>query len=505
MRNIMIVIFITLVFGVYSQAVDNRGLQVIQGDPVSMSAIQPPIINMNTIDSFTGIKANNTNVILVANDRYTLESGFVPLYQCYNDAVLLKSILTVLCKVPEANITIVRDGTSNEFARVFRTVTGSLKPEQGLIISYSGHGDIDGSLVFVDGSRVNPDQLKRLVNSIRNDTTLILDACYSGNNEGPLDTNSDNGYKANSLRIYASLAHMTAKEIVYRQNPFFVNLLDFYRSVLGINIEGNGYFTSLIGYFFAEYDFTHNNNISFRDIMDYINNKGKQYIEYLAMNGTNASRGSTLQLNLLFETGSRLNQTPKMYPLRSQVIYNNPVNEFVLIKKFVYSSGITPELFGGPTIMFSNLFGDRVSGSVAARFTVSPYYFRGFFLSLEFGFIHTYRPENSAEYLRQWDMFGVNFIQIAGCDFSLAENYIVLGFELGGGIAVAAMVQRPLGVIPEESAYTALFVFETGLRFFVYPVKNFGIFTHVQFVGYVLNDTDYLFGLRIPFGFSWRL
>lgn len=54
-----------------------------------------------------------------------------------------------------------------------------------VIITYSGHGNVDGSLVMVDGGMLTPDELKRTVNSFKNDSVLILDACYSGNNEGP--------------------------------------------------------------------------------------------------------------------------------------------------------------------------------------------------------------------------------------------------------------------------------------------------------------------------------
>ena len=62
----------------------------------------------------------------------------------------------------------------------------------------------------------------------------MIDACYSGNNEGPREIDGDGEsieFKQNSMRIYASLAHRTAKEITYG-NAFFRHVMPFYQSAL---------------------------------------------------------------------------------------------------------------------------------------------------------------------------------------------------------------------------------------------------------------------------------
>ncbi len=509
MRGIVVFLSIFLIFLLFSlnglsASTDDRGLMIIQGESSNWAGISMPDIKFNTINSYSGAKLNNMKVLLVANDDYLPESGFAALSQCVNDAILYEAIFKKLCRVPENNITILKNTTANEFARTFKMITSNMKRHEGLLINYSGHGDNDGSLVFVDGSKVFPNELKTLVNSIDNDTTLILDACYSGNNEGPLDVGGASDFRKNTLRIYASLAHMTAKEISYKHNPFFNNLQKFYQDVLGIDIDGNGYFTSLIGYFFAEYDVSGKTNISFRDIMEYITNKSKQYLEFLAIKGVNAGRGSTQQINFLYETGARINQLPKIYPLRGKVNFINPDNEYILIKKYTEPAGIMPEIFGGPYISFSNLFGNRVSGSAGVRFTVSPYVFRGFFVSLEASFLHTFRPEDPNALLRKWDFYGVNLLQVFGADFFLADKYISLGFDAGLGVSIVTLSLSELNQIPAENGYIGLFAYQTGFRFIVYPVKNFSIFTHIQFAGFIINERDYLIGVKIPIGLSYK-
>lgn len=231
-----------------------------------------------------------------------------------------------------------KDLTLAQFKRRIKSFVEHVKKndpegEKVVIFTYSGHGNEDGSLVFVDGKMLKPQELKDLINSYLNDTILIIDACYSGGNEGPKETYKKKGFKSNSLRIYASLAHLTAKEIIY-DGPFFKQVKPFYRDVLRLeDIKGNGYFTAMIGLFFAEYKLKPDENISFKELVSYVTNKGKQYIEYLALRQTYAQR---------FEATVRLNQQPKVLPLQEKVDYTDINNQFILIQDPIIPIGFEP-------------------------------------------------------------------------------------------------------------------------------------------------------------------
>lgn len=170
------------------------------------------------------------------------------------------------------------------------------------------------------------------MNSFSNDTVLLIDACYSGSNEGPKEVGGvfQGLFKHNSMRIYASLAHETAKEIDYK-NEYFKQYLPFYSEVLGLSdLSGNGYFTAMVGLFFAEYKLGAEENIDFKKIVSYVSNKGREYVEYLTKAGT-----KTQNSVLLMESANRLNQQPKVLPLKEEVSFNDESHNFFVIQKIL--------------------------------------------------------------------------------------------------------------------------------------------------------------------------
>ncbi len=301
---------------------------------------------LNTQKTFEKVKKLDAFVFLIGNNDYKRRSGFAPLNQCANDVLLLSRIFEHCSKVDKRNIYENYDLTYDEFIVRFKKFIEIVKKKKNysVIITYSGHGDVGGSLVFVDGKQLKADVLKKLVNSFDNDTILILDACYSGANEGPkemfLGEKQGIKFKDNSIRIYASLAHLTAKEILYN-NSFFKHMRSFFKGVLGIDrLTGNGFFTGLVGMFFAEYKFKKNENISFNDLVNYVTNRGKQYVEYLAFL-------AELYPNQKKHAHERLNQQPKILPVQERVGFNDRNNNFILIQKYIRANNIELSAFGG--------------------------------------------------------------------------------------------------------------------------------------------------------------
>jgi hypothetical protein len=327
--------FVTLSAGVPLSAHDERGLTVKQKKGTTAERRKADdkrrlSLRMNSADTFAEVREQKVYVFMVGNDKYQRRSGFGELRQCYNDVILLRQIFIHCLKVNPKRIFSYRDLSLNAFMNRFNDFIDKLDENSLVVFTYSGHGDEDGSLVFVDGGRLRSNVLKNLINSFGNDTVLLIDACYSGNNEGPIEVFKGKkrvGFKPNSLRIYASLAHLTAKEIAY-SNVFFQSVRPFYRDVLKIHaIEGNGYFTAMIGLFFASYKLKEDENISFKDLVSYITNRGKQYVEYLAARGKKERNQSMLN-----ESSIRLNQQPKIHPIGEEVPFDDENHRFMLVQ-----------------------------------------------------------------------------------------------------------------------------------------------------------------------------
>lgn len=519
-------------------------------------------IRINNLETFNNVKKNDVVCLLIGNDEYREESGFGELRQCVNDAKLLSRLFNVCCKVPKENISIGKNLTADQFRDLFEETKRKLKSKQSFFFSYSGHGDTDGSLVFIDGEKISSDELKNLINSFKNDSILLLDACYSGNNEGIIDRNDEIKFKENCSRIYASLAHMTAKEILYENKyfevikPFFQDVLNLYvdapkiigpqdfddeilanvkdyndrefvkscykkysdyelktldsgdtkrlYSVLSDNkalLNGNGYFTSFIGYFFAEYNFDKKSseNISFKDVLTYISNKSKQYVEYLAMRGKTARSADSIE-----EAGERLNQQPKIFPLDKRPKFNDPNHEFLLIQKYIEPFGITPELYIGPYIVFNTIFAYKITGAFLFKFNFISPRLKGFYFGLETGYLFTYRDQNIA--LGE-QAVNLNMIPIL-VNIGFRSDTYPVGFriEAGAGINVNIWDLKEFVIVPQKIYTSINFSCKGALGFSINKIgkTNLSISLDTVFYTTALNDTEFLFGLQIPLSVSYR-
>ncbi len=425
---------------------------------------------LNTKKTFESVKKQNTLVFSIGNDKYQRRSGFAPLYECFNDVILLRQIFIHCVKMDPKNIFTNKDLTLSEFKKRIQIFIQKVKSnkEANVIITYSGHGDDDGSLVFVDGGRLRPAELKALVNSFQNDTTLIIDACYSGNNEGPkemLKGVKKDDYKSNSSRIYASLAHLTAKEIHYRNNNFFKHILRFYKETLEINhkFSGNGYFTGMIGMFFAEYKFKPKENITFNDLVSYITNRGKQYVEYLAMIGhENKEQRMFAQM--------RLNQQPKILPIQERVTFLNQNHQFILIQKPIVPLGLEPGLSIGVFFPVGDLGKDFKSPAININLHLAyemDFLLKRFYLVFNAGYLNLSTPSSASK-----RDVGLNIIiPSLGIKYiPVHTNIFKLTVRLDAGPAFTFARYGSFGAIKEESKSLTDFYFggEIGFQLKLY-------------------------------------
>lgn len=469
-------------------------------------------IRLNTKETFANVKKNDMVAILIGNDEYKVESGFSTLYQCINDTRLLSRVLTVCCKVPAENINVISNCTKEQFLKRFNEIIKTLRPEQGFLLTYSGHGDKDGSLVFTDGDKLKPDELKKLLKNFNNDTVLILDACYSGNNDGPFEHDDINieEFRNNCIRIYASLAHMTAKEISY-ENEYFKAIKPFYENVLELkNIDGNGYFTSFIGYFFAEFKFDSSGNISFKDLLNYTTNKGKQYTEFLAMRG---ARNMEVSVDYYSQSAIRLNQQPKIFPLDKKIEYTDPNHEFMVIKKYIEPVGIITELAYSPFYSLgvsqengNDLFKNTWSHSISARLLYSPNMFRGFLIGAETGYLYTYREKDESRGQQEIFLSIVPVMGILGYKHQLEawDKKLSLRYTAGAGAAFCTWDFKEYDIISRELYNTTDFCYELSAGMMLEIYKELFITLDVQYLSIYFTESSYLAGIRFPLGISYR-
>ncbi len=437
---------------------------------------------VNTVETFKSVKPQDTFAFLIGNDKYQKKSNFAPLEQCYNDAKLLKQIFVNCLKIDEKRIFVNRDVTYEQFLGNFLEFIRTVKqhPDSNVIITYSGHGDEDGSLVFVDGGKLSPDDLKKLINSFTNDTILMLDACYSGGNEGPKEMFKDKKeaqFKKNSIRIYASLAHLSAKEIRY-SNTFFSHIRAFHKNVLKIDkLKGNGYFTAMIGMFFAEYKFKKNENISFNDLVSYVTNRGKQYVEYLALWGKlDKEQGKFAKI--------RLNQQPKILPISERVALNNDNHQFIFIQKYIQPLGLEPGITGGifypmgsfgsvykkPAIMISLFLGYELDFLVKKR---------KLFGVLNAHYINMGTVSDSARRDVKLNIF-VTSLGVKWYPFTL--SFFRMSLMLDAGPAFTLSSASSYGAIKEESNSVTNFYGGADLTLNFEIIKNLNIVLPVKFI-----------------------
>ncbi len=450
------------------------------------------IIDLNTQETFKSVVPLNAYIFMIGNNRYRKTSGFGKLSQCANDVKLLKSIFINCCKVPKENIFDNTDLTFSAFQKRIAEFKEQLKEkeEAQVIITYSGHGAEDGSLVFIDGGKLKPDKLKALVNELPNDTILLIDACYSGNNEGPKDLygkEKSEQFKSNSMRVYASLAHLTAKEIQYN-NIFFAHVMEFYRNVLGIEeISGNGYFTAMIGLFFAEYKFQKDENISFNDIVNYISNKGKQYVEYLAIRGRK-TRSQAVEATI------RLNQQPKILPINEKVSFKDVNNSFILIQKRIEPIGLLLGLSGGIGFPLGEL-GENYGSPAVDSFISIAYEFdfllKGLYLNFDFG----YNYLASEPVSNKRDITVNHFMPALGVKYfplTLHEDSRewIFSFyvDLNAGLAISSIAASSFGPLKEESYTTTNFLLEGSITPCLEIFEDFNITAPIRF--YFINYAE---------------
>ncbi|MBN2444689.1 MAG: caspase family protein [Spirochaetales bacterium] len=283
--------------------------------------------SLNTIKTFKNVIPQNTYVFMVGNNKYTPASGMGELSQCYNDLLVMKGIFINCLKIDEDKIFSYKDLTLDDFRKLFLEAILTISKDTGsrVIFYYSGHGQSDGSLVFTDGSVLSPTELRYHINSFENDTILIIDACYSGNNEGPKEIKNTLAYKKNCWRIYAALAHQTAREDIYK-DEFFKTIMPLYKDVLHIeSIEGNSFFVALCGIFFTKYAFKPQENISFRELVYFISGAGKKYVEYLAAKGERDG-SSAIKIR------NRTNQLPIIYPVNESVDFKIKNHKYLIFQ-----------------------------------------------------------------------------------------------------------------------------------------------------------------------------
>lgn len=284
---------------------------------------------INRLSTFQNVIPQETRVILVGNNNYSKTPLYDNLEYCIDDTRLVKELLIKCCKIKESNITLLNDISVDEFRSAIISFSENINPQNRVLFYYSGHGNKGGSLVFTDGKELASGELQSRINRLNNDAVMIIDACHSGAAEETRDfTDNSQAYRDNTLRIYAALAHHVAKEINYGNNPFFDSVLPFYREVLGLeDIRGNGYFTALLGLFFASYQLKPYENISFGSLVSFITNKGSRYVEYENTRNKNSK-------NIQMRIDTSVYQQPKLHPIQKlpefrkeehlYILYQNP-------------------------------------------------------------------------------------------------------------------------------------------------------------------------------------
>lgn len=506
----MFIIFLFYLSHGHIRAQSDRGLEIAPGtfdEPKSF----PMMFQLNTKESFKNLKKNDVIALIVGNNDYTDASGFLPLKQCINDTRLLSRLLNICCKIPRDNIIIKNNISRDDFTRLFDETIARLKPDQSFLFYYSGHGRRDGSLIFIEGEKITPHVLKEKINSFKQDTTLILDACYSGNNEGPIEREENKGYKKNCIRIYSSLAHMISKEIKY-STGYFSLIKPFYEDVLQLkdeeNITGNGYFTSFIGYFFAEYDFLDAGNVSFWNMMTYVTNKSKNYVEYLAIR--NIDEKSPTE-----ESFYRLHQLPKIFPYTKKVLLQDPNHEYLLIKNYIRPIGLVPEFSAGPFINFgilssnynNTIFQNTIAAYFSAKLTYRPFLMKGFFMGPEVGYIFTYRKKNTPDNEREIFVNMVPLFFNSGYHhyFSSLEKRLSFRIESGVGISINVWDFKEFKSVPQMILTTAGFCFQGGVGLSIHPAKNVSLSLDVHLLGIIIDPENLLLGLKIPVVIAYKI
>lgn len=285
-------------------------------------------ININSKADFSKVIPRKTYVLLVGNDEYPEESNWRNLKYCRNDILLMKKIFINCCKVNPEYIFAYGNLKKPELLEKTEQFLTNISRDSLVILFFSGHGDVNGSFICSDGGQLSSGEIRRFVNSFSNDTVLMIDACYSGENEGFGSPSGFPEFKENSIRIYSSLGYRKSIQGEYRDNAFFQYTRRFYAEVLGLpDLEGNSYFTASVGSFFAHYQFG-SENIDYHAMITYMNGLGKRYLEYLFK-----SEGYA---DLEYE-----DQLPKIEPISRQDQFKDKDHTFLIFQK--QTTGFRPK------------------------------------------------------------------------------------------------------------------------------------------------------------------
>lgn len=274
------------------------------------------------IETLKEYKVNKFRVLLIANEDYVGDD--FDLQYTISDVNAYALIFQNVFRVKRENIHRAINLKLEGFIKLIEKFKNFLKDDEIFVLIYAGHGDTNGMPIFVDKKTVSPKIYYSFLNSLKNDTILIMDSCYSGS-ENPFspiigkntvginfsdkDVIEKPGIKrSNILRLYSSLASQTSREGKYGESKLLSKYLSktyaFLREI-GYKGVGNGIFTIIFASFFGDLDFIEN-DYNFQDLINYINYK----------------------FSLLYQFG--LNQKSKLIP------WNNPFkkkkNYYVLYK-----------------------------------------------------------------------------------------------------------------------------------------------------------------------------
>jgi len=141
---------------------------------------------IKTSGTTTNFTEKELYAIIIGIENYT-GIGF-DLDYCKDDALDMVSFLTVSCNVPNENIILLvdRNATVSSIDSAFTQINTTIKPEDELLVYFSGHGD-DGYFQTYYGVPANSSayynytHLDNILDGINcSKKYILIDACYSG-------------------------------------------------------------------------------------------------------------------------------------------------------------------------------------------------------------------------------------------------------------------------------------------------------------------------------------
>ena len=246
------------------------------------------------LKKFKYFKHANYKVLLIGNNDY--EGKDLDLRYAINDIHVFRQIFKNIFKVEDENIFYHENVNLKMMIEALDDFKKSIKKEDMVVITYTGHGDTNGMPILADRRTLAPKIFYDFMNGFENDTLLIMDSCYSGaeGSESELlgfesgglgveglskglskEVGEKRKYRQNVIRIYGSLANQEARENRYKRVPsiqkYLGNTYNFLEKI-GYDGEGNGIFSILAASFFADQEFEEE-SYRFEDLNSHINIK----------------------------------------------------------------------------------------------------------------------------------------------------------------------------------------------------------------------------------------